>query len=192
MRVLVLVVAAGCFHVDAPDCKFECASGSECPSDLACIAGFCQAGPENACGSVVTGCGAHSAPPSTCRTPFGATSTGAPCAALCGMADANDELAWADAKLSCESVGWKLAMLDTDEKRRSITIPDDDFWVGAHFDGSIWTWDDGSVVAYDAWLGGTPPRPATGSECAMFMTQTLTLEAKACANADDYICMYPK
>ncbi len=192
LLALALVIASGCYDPSIDDCQFKCGSNQDCPDGTRCMGGSCRSMTTGMCPSVTgdsgIACNGAPNPPSVCGAK---TSLDGVCVVVCAN-DGGDQRSWDNAKSSCESVGWELAVLDSATKLSGVnTGGDNDFWVGASRTVALWSWESGTSVSTSAWPNNT--EPVGGNDCAALDGSSHRLRNDiGCDNNQRYVCTWPQ
>jgi len=108
----------------------------------------------------------------------------------------NNKLGWDSAKSTCESLGSKLAVVNTpDEQQALAPYLAERTWIGLHRDPgdkARWLWVDGSSPNYTNWAEEEPNKARGTENCVEMSPPSLSPAGKwngsRCNNSLPYVC----
>ena len=107
-------------------------------------------------------------------------------------------MTWPEARAFCESRGWALARIDSDEEARivhdaAIEEVADDWWIGLsdRDNEGTFEWADEEPVDYTNWSDGEPDLYRCGEDCGAFKERDhLHWRDLHCATRLPFICRH--
>jgi len=104
----------------------------------------------------------------------------------------SNTLPWSSAKSACETLGSKLAVLNSqDEHQFLVTKVVNQAWIGLHRDPndtSRWLWVDGSYAIYTNWNDGEPNNSGGREDCVGLVRPQWKWNDENCNSHHSYIC----